>query len=750
MTANPVVLLRFRTRFAALICTLVLGGPAFGQSEPPATPPKGEESSSVSKSVKEPEPPARASATDPRIDSDSGRDRRIWPLDPLFTHRHFKLEMIVPDMSKHEFTATATITLYPIGNTREGITLDAGPGLTFRAIRVNGAPAASFTHDKTVQKLTVEFGKSFKPGEKFDLAMDYSAVKPGGRGEGITWSRDDRRTPEVDFMMHAQGEPQHNHLWFPCHDFPNLRTSTEMFVTVPEPYEAVSNGKLVSVVRKSYASLGLTPPEPQTGSADPDTKEEAKPEPSPTHLRQFHWKQDLPHSYYLQTLIISRFDVVNVGGPTSEFPGLWMPVYGPLGSGEAVRKSFANTPAMIAHFSKLFGYRYPWDKYAQVMCRDFSAGAMENTGVVTFNSSMGRGGRRGAIDNIISHELTHHWFGDLATCKSWEHIWLNEGWATMGEALWAEKVRGDEGYQAAVLGSFERERGSSSGRTAPRRPGMVSNLYSTADAKFTSGDNCYSKGGSILHMLRMRLGDEAFFGAVAKYLDKHQFGQVETDDFRVMLEETSGQSLERFFDQWCYRPGHPSLSVDLSWAPGESGDAGTLNVTVDQTQKIDADNPAYAIVVPLWVKRSESESDGEWQQVVVDTRHATASIAMNKKPRDVEVDPQLTVLCRRKIRQPLEQALNRLHDQGVPLAARVDAIEQLAESPDPRATFTLAMLAMPTSIWPESAYVDDPGVVIRQTASDALAAQISVGAAEAKALALRIAAEYRTVAGVSR
>jgi aminopeptidase N len=463
-------------------------------------------------------------------------------------------------------------------------------------------------------------------------------------------------------------------------------------------------------------------------------------------LRTFHWKQDLPHSYYLQTLVVSRFDVVNVGGPESEFPGLWIPVYGPVGSGEAIRKSFANTPAMIAHFSKLIGYRFPWDKYAQVMCRDFSAGAMENTGVVTFQGALARGGRRGAIDGIISHELTHHWFGDLATCKSWEHIWLNEGFATLGEALWAEKVRGFDGYQAAILSNFDRERGSSSGRTAPRRPGMVSNLYTSPDSKFTSGDNCYSKGGSILHMLRVRLGDEAFFRAIAVYLERHQFAQVETDDFRIVLEEVSGQSLERFFDQWCRRPGHPSLEVDVSWMPGDSGDAGTLTIAVDQTQKIDADNPAYAIVVPIWIKRSTGDEDGEWQSVVTDTRHASASFGLARRPRDVEVDPQLNVLCRRKVRQPLEQTLNRLHDGTSSLAARVEAIEQLSESPDPRATMALARLAARTSFWPDSAYEPDPRATIRRAASDALASQVTLSGAAARTLALRAVTDQRTLA----
>jgi len=278
---------------AAVLAALALASPLLGQNQP-ATPAQPAASGD--------QPPARrrparsedsASATDPRIDAETGRDKRVWPPDPLFTHKHFRLEMLVPDMSKHEFGATATVTLAPIGNPRERITLDAGKGLTFSAVRVNGKPAASFASDPAKQKLNIEFGRSFNPGEQIVLAMDYTAVKPGGGGSGLTWSKDDPRTPEVDFMMHAQGEAQKNHLWFPCHDFPNLRVPTEILVTVPEPYEAVSNGRLISVVRKSYASLHLTPPAPQAPVAG-ENDESGEPEPSPTHLRTFHWRQDLP------------------------------------------------------------------------------------------------------------------------------------------------------------------------------------------------------------------------------------------------------------------------------------------------------------------------------------------------------------------------------------------------------------------------------------------------------------------------
>jgi aminopeptidase N len=740
--------------FSLATPSLALQIAAPSQPAKATTPPASEtQPPSAAKPIKEPEPASHT--RDPRIDPSTGRDRRAWPSDPLFVHKHFRLEMLVPDMSKPEFTATATIVLDPITSPREMVELDAGPALTFTAVRINGRPTTAFTHDKKSQTLTIDLGRAYKPGEAIELAMDYTATRAGGSGSGLTWSKDDTRTPEVDFMMHAQGEPQHNHLWFPCHDFPNLRVPTEMFITVPEPYEAVSNGKLISVVRKSYASLGLTPPPPQTAETDDDT-EPGPPEPSPTHLRTFHWKQDLPHAYYLQTVVISRFDVVNVGGPNTDFPGLWMPVYGPLGSGEALRKSFANTPAMIAYFSKLFGYRYPWDKYAQVLCRDFSAGAMENTGVVTFASGMGTRGRRGSIDDIISHELTHHWFGDLVTCKSWEHIWLNEGFATLGEALWAEKIRGEDGYQAAILRDFERERVGSRSRYAPSRPPMVSNLYNNPDSRFTTGDNCYSKGGAILHMLRVRLGDDVFFAGVRSYLKKHAFGPVETDDFRVSLEEASGQSLERFFDQWCRRPGHPALDVDLAWKDGDAASAGkksdadragTLTVTMKQSQRIDADNPAFAVEVPVWISYSDKDGDGDWRWVVMDTRQTVATFALAHKPVDVQVDPNLNVLCSSRVRQPLAQALHRLSTGHATLAARLDAIEQLRESDDPRALFALAIEALPRSIWPESAFPDDPTRVERRAAMAALSDQTPRFAEAARELAARAVAESRTVAG---
>ncbi len=380
--------------------------------------------------------------------------------------------------------------------------------------------------------------------------------------------------------------------------------------------------------------------------------------------------------------------MVNLGGPGSAVPGLAVPVYGPLGSGELLRRNFARTPEMIKHFSELFGTPFPWDKYAQIMCRNFAAGAMENTSATTFNGALARG-RRGTVEGIISHELVHQWFGDLVGYKSWEHLWLGEGWATMGEALWAEHAEGEDAYQEAIMQDMGSEWVRSGRRYWPRNPPMVSNRYKRPDNRFTGGDNVYQKGGAILHMLRMRLGDDAFWAGVRLYLKRHAYQQVETDDFRFALEEASGQALERFFDQWCYRPGNPSLQIDYQWQPMSDGDAGDLTVTVEQLQKIDADNPAYAFRLPIYARFPEGRNvKGQYVHVLCDTRITTMTFRLPAKPESLDVDPYLTVLCRKKVRQDITAAADQLR-RGATLAARVQAIDTLRDDGGPRALTAL-------------------------------------------------------------
>jgi hypothetical protein len=221
--------------------------------------------------------------------------------------------------------------------------------------------------------------------------------------------------------------------------------------------------------------------------------------------------------------------------------------------------------------------------------------------------------------------------------------------------------------------------------SAPMNPGMVSH-YGSPEARCVGPNNIYSKGAMILHMLRTRLGAEPFRAGTRLYLERMKYKCAETDDFRQAMEEVSGQSLERFFDQWAKRPGLPRLAVELEW--DEAGKK--LKVAVEQTQTIDGDNPAYAFTLPIYVKTGE-EGAGRYVYVDTEQKRVEASFAMAEAPSGVEVDPHLSVLASHRVTKPLAMWLEDVRN-GSTFIARAEAIAHL----DPSAVGSLAALTAAT------------------------------------------------------
>lgn len=527
--------------------------------------------------------------------------------------------MDIPDVENPLFTARCSWTMTPIGEARSQVVLDARATMKFTAVSLDGKPC-TFTHEKDL--LTIDLPGPVQVGQNITLAIDYTAEKPYGSlggflgPTGLSWFKTRRGRENLGAQIYSQGEAQWNSYWFPCRDLPDERITSELIVTAQDPYKVISNGRLSSIARTGERTT-------------------------------WHWKQDKPHAPYLVSLIVGKFDVITLGGPGSARPDLEIPVYAPLGSGEAARVSMARTPEMIALLERLTGEPYPWDKYAQTLVRNFPGG-MENTSATTMGEFIGRAGPGGG-DEIIVHELGHQWFGDLVTCRSWAHLWLNEGWATYVEHLWAEHVGGRDGYYRSVgdaLAGFA----SRNRATLPTGVPMVSNRYQSPDDTFSKTDNVYAKGGLVLHALRQRLGDEAFWAGVRLYFSRHRYQVVETDDFRKAMEDASGQSLERFFWQYCERAGVPVLSINADWDAG----AGALKVMVEQTQTIDGNNPAYALTVPIY---AEMDGGGRWVYVDTDQQKVEAMFPLSGKPTRISVDPNCSVIGDFKVKTAL--ALDR-------------------------------------------------------------------------------------------
>jgi aminopeptidase N len=600
------------------------------------------------------------------FDANTGRDLMNYPPDRIVDHQHMRLVIDIPDMNTARASVVQTLTVTAIGKPVDRLTLDAHL-LEISSVTSPGRTVA-FEHDG--HTLSLRFDPPLAPEAAADIITTYTINDPP---EGLVWTPESPTWPGRPPQLHTQGQTETNSFWFPCHDFPNERLTTELIVTVPAGFTASANGRLAE----------------RTGGATAGRE-------------TFHWVQDKPHVNYLVSLIVGKFDIVDVAGTSPRrrdalrpLRAIPMPVYVPPGRGTDVAHTYGRTAEMVGLFERLTGEAYPWDRYAQLVVWNFGAGGMENTSATTMYDTAILSKEAlpdGDLDGLISHELAHQWFGDLITCKSWEHIWLNEGFATYLTALWMEHRDGPDGYAESILKNFDGLRGSDRAEAPDQWP-MVRKEYKNSWEVFGGPSSPYPRGASTLHMLRARLGDEVFFRALAVYVDRFKYKTAETADFRRVMEEVSGESLEQFFQQWCMRPGMPDIDIGIEWA----ADTRELVVTARQTQRIDGYNPAYEFDLPIAVVQTAGEGTPVIHRLPVRGREATARFALEAEPAIVAVDPSQTVLSRAKITQPTARWTAQA-THGPTLPARVQALRALGQATDEGSLAALRQAADDSSL----------------------------------------------------
>jgi aminopeptidase N len=505
--------------------------------------------------------------------------------------RDIRLELRA-DLPKKTIEGMAILQLRALREVKN-IELDAG---AFKvkgvSLTTNGKEEPStlpYMHDG--KKLTVLIGRPWTAGQEATLRVDYRVENPK---EGLHFFGPTKDEPEAPLIVWSQGEPISNHYWFPCIDAPDQRQTTEIVVTVPEGFEAISNGKLLS--RKP----------------NPDSK-----------TVTFDWRQDKEHPAYLVTLVIGQFDVVR-----EEWDRVPVLYYVPKGSKDKVTTTFARTRDMLGFFSKRFGIHYPWDKYAQVVAYSYGGG-MENTSATTMGDILQdqRSSLDRDSDGIIAHELAHQWWGDLVTCRDWSHLWLNEGFASYAEALWDENRYGPDAYDYNM---YQKSRSAVAGGKS--RP-VVDRRYPTPASMFDA--RSYPKGAWVLHMLRRRVGDNAFWKAIQIYGSERRLQGAETSDYRRTVERVSGRNLERFFYDWTERPGSPVVEVTTEYVPASQ----QARLVIKQTQ---TEEPFH---FPLTVRlhTAGSAKPVVLEQDITD-RENTLLVPLTGTPTRVEVDPEQTLL----------------------------------------------------------------------------------------------------------
>ncbi len=523
--------------------------------------------------------------------------------DKIVAVEHIDLHL-TPNFADESLDGVCTMTVRALDEPVQHLTLDAVDLDVSRVERLSDAARAGREQTfRTRQgKLEIEFEPPIPAGGSATFAVRYCVLKPR---HGLFFVKPTADHPEKVTHAWTQSQDQYARYWFPCLDYPHEKQPTSTTIVVPKGMFALGNGELIE-------------------RRDEDGR------------TVFRYRQDVPHSTYLMTMVAGPFAEVASGkAGRNGVPIYYYVLPGRESEGE---RSFGATPKMLELFERRIGTPYPYARYSQIAVADFIFGGMENTSATTQTDRTLHDETAHidfSSDPLVAHELAHQWFGDLLTCRDWAHAWLNEGFATYMEAVWREA---DLGYDEYVYDIFEcltaylRE---DSDRY--RRP-IVCNTFFDPIEIFDR--HLYQKGAAVLHMLRGELGDSRFWRAIAQYVRDNAQRNVETIDFVRAIGDATGRNLRGFFSQWVYRGGHPKLEVRASWDAVRK----VATVTIDQTQTIDADHPPYEFDVEIGLASAESKEDRR-VRARVERQHETIAVPLDFEPKLVRFDPGAFVLA---------------------------------------------------------------------------------------------------------
>lgn len=386
-------------------------------------------------------------------------------------------------------------------------------------------------------------------------------------------------------LAYTMSEPFDARYWMPCFDEPYDKAVMEMKLTVPQGFVAASNGLLINLTNNS------------------------------NNTRTYHWKTDYPITTYLICFAVSNYQKFNTYyvRPTSDT--LVTENYVWPSDVPIAQQAFSVLPQMLAMCENKFQILYPFEKYGQAAVRPFAYGGMEHqTLSILHRNSL-------TSQNLIVHELAHHWWGNMVTCETFTDLWLNEGFATYTEALWREHLQGFTGLYNYMQSRL--------------RPNQWSNaVYNPPPPYFI--DEVYGKGAWVLHQLRFICGDSLFFQILKTYGEQFKYSTANTAQFKAVAESLYGESLQDFFDQWVYGTGAPKFNV--TWSRTSSGNQTQVNVRILQTQA------GRTFKTPLELFFQFQNANTVIHRVNVQSRDTVFTFTFNQQPTALEVDKNGWVL----------------------------------------------------------------------------------------------------------
>ncbi|MBS1262574.1 MAG: Aminopeptidase N [Calditrichaeota bacterium] len=507
--------------------------------------------------------------------------------DSLHDYNALHLDIqLTPDIDADSFTGT--VEMSAVANEQLTTFFFHLQDCALQSLAVDGEPAE---YEHAGEIVTVTPPGVIAAGDTFTVASSYTGtIYSNAAPGGMIYS------PGTN-TLYTFGEPYLTRRWLACYDLPFDKVTSRMRVTIDDQYYVVSNGLLDSVQENGDGT------------------------------NTYEWLNDEPTSTYLLSIACGPFVQVDDGpaGVNDTPVSYWvLPEYE-----DEAAYDFGRTDEMIDYFEPLFGV-YPFVKYDQAMTAIFGGwGAMEHQTATTFGVNLANTGTR-AYENIVAHELGHQWWGDMVGPRTFANIWLNEGFASYCEALWAEHFSIAD--RRALLSAFRQQYFNFDDNVRIA-------LYDPPQ-QYLFAPTIYKKGAWVLHMLRWVVGDEAFFDGLIAYGEEHAYETAVTPEFRQAMEDASGIDLGPFFDEWVYQPGYPEYMF-ADYQVYSEGDSWTAELRLWQVQE---DAPLYSTPLPF-----HFYGDGADSLVRVDVDAASEQLlvfpGLEFEPDTFLFDPDQWILC---------------------------------------------------------------------------------------------------------
>ena len=506
-----------------------------------------------------------------------------------FDVTHYLMDITFDDTSAY-ITGTVTISLKSVVSSLDSVDINADEALTITGVLSAIGDPLSYSISGDV--VSIDLDTTLAEGDSIDIEIEYEGYPETAANCGLYFDSYDG-TP----LIWSLSEPWSARTWWPCKDYPDDKATFDIYFSVPSELFAASNGDY-----KGYTSEMIW------GRS----------------FKEYHWEESYPMTTYLTSISAGDYTIMEEYWEYAPGETMLVQNFVPPSKIAAAQEDLNIAVPVLEFLSSIYGlYPYVDEKYGVALCN--IGGGMEHQTLTSYGLGLVRGDH--FYDWIYVHELGHQWFGDCISPESWEHIWLNEGWASYTEALWEEHLGGSSGLRAWM----------ESQDNPGYWDGPILRDPDNDNPWYYFNSVVYDKASWVIHMLRHIVGESTFFAMIPAYTadPRYRHSHINTGEFIQFCEDHYGDELDWFFDPWLTREDRPVYQ--WSWHTYLSQGDTVLSIGVTQTQ-----TPPYTMPVDFRINTTAGVID---TVLWVDEHQESFLIATGNSVQNVQLDPDHWILC---------------------------------------------------------------------------------------------------------